>query len=335
MKKVICFAVTAVIMLSACFSLFGCAQRTKKYSDTHFDLFDSFAQITVYTDSDESFEEYNSLFLSTLEKYHQLLDIYNEYDGVVNLYNVNRSAHVAPVAVSDELFEFLSYAKEIHSTTQGYTSISMGAVTAIWKSAIADKTPPSKDSLDEAALHTEIESLLLNFEDKTVFISDGSMTLDAGALGKGYVADIIYDSLTKAGAESFLLNVGGTLKAHGEKPDGAEWRGGIEFPEGIDKQDISINISEQALSTSGSYHRGFELDGIRYHHIINPFTQNCENYYLSVSVICPSAADADAFSTALFSMSLEQGQAFIEGIENAEVVWILSDGSTVRSEGMK
>ena len=335
MKK-ICRAVAAVLLCAVCLSICSCSSGTKKkYTTTYFDYFDTFATITVYANSQKDFEVWDNILKSELEKYHQLLDIYNEYEGVVNLCTLNKDAGQGAVRVGDELFDFLIFAKEAYTLTGGYTSVALGSVTSLWKQAIADKTPPTPEALEEAAKHTDISSVLLDDIVRSVYITDKDMRLDAGALGKGYVAEVICERLVNAGCENFLLDLGGNLSAFGEKPDGTVWYGGIQDPDGDGELSLSLNISGLTLSTSGSYNRNFSFHGLIYHHIINPQTLYPENTYSSVSVLCPSGANADALSTALFSMSFEDGMALANTLERTEVIWIFADGSIKSTDGIE
>ena len=228
----------------------------------------------------------------------------------------------------------------MHELTCGYTSVTLGALTRLWKDAIKSESVPSEDVLIEAARHTSIDDLILDEDGSTVRFADEKLKLDAGALGKGYAADRIADTLALEGCtDAFLLNLGGTLAAKGEKPDGTPWLAGIQAPDGGELDGVCVNLSSavfeiMALSTSGSYHRGFLQDGIIYHHIVNPYTNKPENIYSSVSVTCPSAMQADALSTALFSMPLDEGQALIALHAGKEAVWQLSSGEVVRSNGL-
>ncbi len=333
MKKTFLAVLCLVLILAMCAALWGCS-RQRKFTDAYFDYFDSYAELTVYTNSADSFDAYNEIFAHNVKIYHSLLDVYNEYDSTVNICTLNRDAANEPIRVSAELFDFLVRAKELHTLTGGYTSLTMGAVTSIWKQAITDKCLPDRQALAVAAEHTDINALILDENDMTVYFTDPQLQLDAGALAKGYVADVIAQKLKDAGCDSFLLNLGGTLYTHGQKPDGTSFSGGISYPDGLGRDGISVDISDKALSTSGSYYRGFELGGTLYHHIIDPTTLTPKNTFVSVSVLCPSGADADALSTALFSMSMADGRALIDSLDDTEAVWIFADGTTEHTDGI-
>ncbi len=330
MKKIFIIVLCAML----CLSLSACGHKQKKHTETVFDRFDSFAQLTAYTENEEEWQELLGIFTTTVDKYHRLLNAYNPYEDTVNIYSINNRT-AENIEVSDELFRFLCKAKELYELTDGLTSITMGAVTRIWKTAIENQALPSKDELQKAAEHINIDSMTLDYDTLTVTISDPLIMLDVGAIGKGYVADMLLDELINNGFDSFLINLGGTVLGYGEKPDGSPWTSGIQAPEGVNTEEFSVNTSGMTLSTSGSYHRGFELDGIRYHHIIDPKTLYPKNEFLSVSVLCDNAAEADALSTALFNMTLDEGKQKIADMDDINALWILQDGTTVASESFK
>ena len=125
------------------------------------------------------------------------------------------------------------------------------------------------------------------------------------------------------GADHLVLNIGGNIRTIGVRPDGTNWEVGLTNP---DKTSggfaTKLNLGETACVTSGNYHRYYVVDGVSYHHIIDPDTLMPANYFSSVTVITENSALADALSTALFCMSYEEGKALIESLGDIEVIWI-------------
>ena len=319
-------------------TLTACALLPKKYTAEGFEWFDTFYLLTVYTGRRTDFDRYAELCRGMMKEYHQLLDIYHTYNGVNNLKTVNDHAG-EPVEVEPPLFDFLTFAKKMHELTDGYTNVAMGSVTALWHDAREAVTRgeearlPDGKVIEAALSHTDIHSLLLDETNQTVTLTDPLCALDAGALGKGYVAQKIADALTEAGCESFLLNMGGNTVARGTKPKNTPWLVGIHTPEGHDGFEESLRLTNESLVTSGSYERCLTVDGVSYHHILHPHTGYPAPAYLSVSVLSDDSAMADALSTALFSMPLETGVALIKSLPQAEAIWMCADGSTIFSDG--
>ena len=333
MKKRFLSLLLAITLLLLLY-LPSCSARPTSRSVTLFDYFNTFSTLTAYAKSDDEFEQYKEIFSDTLAQYHSLLDATEAADGVKNIYYLNEHAASENVNVSSELIEFLIFAKEMHSLTNGYTSITLGSITSLWKAALETKQLPDKTALDEAAKHTDIDSLLIDETNGMVSFADTGLKLDAGALAKGYVSKLIYDKLTDTGCESFLINLGGNITAHGTKDDAKNWLAGIENPSDIeDISSISVILAERSISTSGSYNQFFTIDGEKYHHIIDPYTSYPSNRFVSVSVITHDIAAADAISTALFSMTYETGLKLVESLNDTEAIWITEDGEYFTSSG--
>ena len=338
-KSLLLCLLTAALLLPLCA---GCAAKQKKYTDQAFEWFDSHYILTVYTSNEEDFERYAALCRAVIEKYHRLLDIYHTYEGLVNLKTINDAGGTA-ITVSEELFRFLQYAGEMHTLTEGYTNLAMGSVIALWQEAAQNAATlpyneaplPEPQALTEALAHTDIRSLVLSEQSYTVTLTDPLVTLNAGALGKGYAAEQVAKTLLDAGCGSFLLDLGGNVVAYGQKPGNTPWLVGIRQPSGHAGYVGSVRLEGQSLVTSGSYERHFMSGGVRYHHIIHPTTGYPDNTYVSVSVLCDSSATADALSTALFSMSPDKGMALVDSLPDTEAVWLMSNGQTVVSQGFE
>ena len=318
--------------------------RSKTVSYTHFN---TVSTLSSYGDiSDEEFDAYVKTVDEMLEYYHELFDIYYEYAGINNLKTVNKNAGKSPVAVDEELIAFLEYCKELFTLTHGKTNIMFGSVLTIWHNAreLADESGgyldesllPTQEKLAEAAKHTSIDLLVINKEEKTVYISDPEASIDVGAIAKGYAAGKIAEKLKALGADSMALNAGGNIVTIGLKPDGDHWVTGITNPnkETFNSLICKVKIGETSLVTSGDYERYFVSGNQTYHHIIDPDTLAPANYFASVSIFTPNSGLADALSTALFCMSYEEGLALVREIENVDVLWIYSDGTMKMTNGV-
>ena len=328
-------AVTAILIAMAVISaaaLFGCGNNQAK-SSTIYGYFDTVTTVTGY-DSAADFAAATDLVEEELQYWHQLTDIYHEYSGITNAYTLNERAGEEKVEVTADLFALLSFGKEMYDLTDGECNIAMGAVLQIWhekrEAALSGGSAelPSDEALQAAAMHCDMEKLLLDAEEFSVFFADAELRLDLGAVAKGYAAERIAEKLEAAGFSGYALSLGGNVRVIGTKPGGAAWISGIENPDTSAEEAYveTVPLTDEALVTSGSYQRYYEVDGVRYHHIISPETLYPKNEFLSVSVRCPDSGMADALSTALFNMPLSAGQALIESLPDTSVWWILPDG---------
>lgn len=309
--------------------------------------FNTISSIYTYADeSDENIERYAAITDEVLSYYHKLFDIYYEYAGINNIKTINRNAGKKPVTVDKELIDFLVYCKELYTLTNGKTNIMLGSVLKIWhdcrETASGDfgyldpSKLPTEDELKVASEHTSIDSLVIDKDAGTVYISDPKASIDVGAIAKGYAVEIIYERLQDMGASSVALNIGGNLRTIGLKPEGEKWTSGITNPdrESEDTLACRIEIGDTALVTSGDYERYFVSGDKKYHHIIDPETLVPASYFSSVSIITADSGLADALSTALFCMSYEEGKALVESIGDIEVLWIKQDGTILHTDGV-
>lgn len=345
MKKITALILTGVLL----FTLTACTVKNEKtkYNAYYFDYFDTATTITGYTKTKEEFDAVCEEIKAQLYEYHRLFDIYTRYDGLNNLVTINdvkNGAH-QEVRVDEKIIDMLAFAKDMHEKTDGKVNVAMGSVLRIWHNYRTwgldnpdNAELPPTDKLKEAAEHTDINDVVIDRENCTVFLADPEMLLDVGAIAKGYAVEKIAQFLENKGVTSFILNVGGNIRTIGLNGKNEPFKAGIENPDTADEERPFIEYVEldsMALVTSGSYQRFYTVDGISYHHIIDPETLMPGTKYKSVSVITSDSGLGDALSTALFLMSEEEGRALIEETEGAEAMWVYPDGRQVYSEGFE
>lgn len=329
-------AALALAML-LCLPLTACQKQQKLYSATWFDLFDTVAVVQGYAASQQDWDRQTAAMYDDLAHYNQLFDIYNHYDDVVNLYDVNAQAAAAPVRVGDELYAFLRWCRDTaYPATDGATNIAAGAVLRLWHDARESDSPapPAADAIAEALQHINIENLILDDAAQTVCFADPDMTLDVGAVGKGYAVEQAARAAQARGLTSALLNVGGNLRAIGTKPGGKPWTAGVENPWGDDPAYIqAVELANgDSLVISGDYQRYFEYEGVRYAHLIDLTTGYPARYVSSVAVLAHAEAGglADALSTGLFCLPEQTGRTLADR-NGWAVLWMHTDKSTAQS----
>ena len=337
-----------MLCLILCASAFCSCRKTAKAPQTqaksYYDFFDTVSVVSSYAgDSKEEFAANSEAVAALLGEYHKLFDIYYEYSGINNLKTVNENAGKEPVKVEPRLIDFLLYAKEVYTLTEGAVNIAMGSVLKLWHDAreVGLDNPqnayvPSFDALSQAAEHTDIDKLIIDKENGTVFLDDPQMSLDVGALGKGYATERAAEMLMQSGVSSYVLNIGGNIRAVGEKATGEGWTTGITNPDKTSDERFvcRVSIKDISLVTSGNYERYYVADGKNYHHIIDPKTNMPAEYFSSVSIFTEDGGLADALSTALFCMSYEDGLKVIRGIGGVDAIWVGIDGEVKFTDGI-
>ena len=341
-KVLLCFLFCSVVLQSI--GLAGCGTELEKYSTYSFDYFDTVTTITGYAESKETFDAIANGALEELSEYHKLFTIYHRYDGLENLCTVNETVdgEHRTVTVDRRIIDMLLYAKEMYEKTNGTVNVAMGSVLSVWHDYRTEgiEEPwvaklPSGEELAEAAKHTDIHQLVIDEVACTVSLTDPKMTLDVGAVAKGYAVEMVARSLEEQGISGYVINVGGNVRTVGVKGDGEKWLVGIENPEEDSEEAYLayLELAGESLVTSGSYQRYYVVDGKRYHHIIDPETLYPSEGYVSVSVVCKSSADGDVLSTALFCMDYEDGLSLVESLADVEAMWVLPDGTRKESSG--
>lgn len=322
----------------------SCSPSLKKYTAYSFDYFDTATVITGYEPDQKTFDQVSSEVLAQLEEYHRLYTIYYRYDGMENLCTINELQNGVhrTVTVDERIIDLLLFAKEMYRVTGGKLNVAMGSVLSIWhryRTAGLDEPwaaeLPPMERLAEAAQHTDIDHLVIDRENSTVWISDPEMTLDVGAVAKGYAVEMIARTLENRGISGYVINVGGNVRTVGTKPNQENWLAGIENPnkESDEAYVVYLQLAGESVVTSGSYQRYYTVDGKNYHHIIDPQTLMPAEGYLSVSIVCKNSAQGDALSTALFCMPFDEGLALVESLPDVEAQWIMADESRQTSSG--
>ena len=330
MKRFLC------LLLVLC--LTGCAKapEQKQYTATFLTLFDTVTTVVGKAATEEEVQAKAQIVRDTLEIYHQLFDIYNEYEGIANLKTVNDQAGIAPVKVDGQIIALLRDCKAYYEATGGMVNAAMGSVLFLWHEARnhgfndpANAALPDGDALKEAALHTDFSKVIIDEAASTVYLEDPDMRLDVGAVAKGWAAQRV----SETAPEGLLISVGGNVCATGPKDSqGTPWVVGVQDPKGGDAYLHTLYLTKGSIVTSGDYQRAYMVDGQLYHHIIDPNTLYPGTLWRAVTVVCEDSGLADALSTALFLLPQADGQALLDKC-GAQAMWVAADGTIAYSPG--
>lgn len=341
MKKKVTILLVLLLMLNL--SSCGSEKSLERYETEFMGYFDTVTKVVAYTKSEKIFKQQVKLIKEDTEQYHQLFDIYNNYEGLNNIKTINDQAGKEPVQVDQEIIDLLIFAKEAYEDTNGEMNVAIGALTAIWHDyrdeGIADPEKaqvPPEDLLHKVAQHMNIDDLIVDEKNATVFLRDPEMRLDVGGIAKGYATEQISLRAAERGLKSALISVGGNVRAIGGKGmDDSFWNVGVQNPD--KSSDIPYifvaNLNDLSMVTSGTYERYYTVEGKRYHHIIDPKTLFPAEYFESVTIVTKDSGKADAYTKALFNQPLAEGQAFIEKMPDTEAAWVTFDGEMIYSSG--
>lgn len=331
-----------ISMISLIFSNSSCSKTVyTKYSYETIKAFDTVISFVGYETTKEKFDGYAKLGEARFLQLHQYFDIYNNYAGIANLKTINDQAGIAPVTVPKEIMDLLILSKKYYLLTNKKVNIAMGAVLEIWhqkrEEGLADPARaslPDEALLKEAANHCDIDKLILDEKNMTAFLQDPAMSLDVGAVAKGFASEIVGNELKKKGLRSCIISAGGSnVKLIGSPRDGKrqKWGVGIQNPDAdplLETNDIldTVFLKDTSFVTSGDYQRYYFVGETRYHHIIDPVTLYPSDYFRAVTVLYPDSGIADLYSTALFLMTYEEGLSFVSSVKGLEAAWVFADG---------
>ena len=335
-RRAVRFAALALV-LCLCALLPSCARSSvKSYARTVDGPFDTSALIRIYTDQKDDARAFLDLFENKLREWDRLADIYFEYDGINNLRTLNLSAGVAPVALDLRLLDLLEYGLTAKEATGGRVDLLLGPVLSLWHDCRteglddpASARIPTEEELYDAASIVKRSTLVIDRDAGTAYLPVAGSSVDVGAFAKGYATEAICSELEKAGYTDFAANVGGNLRTSGSAA-GEPWKLSVRDPGGEGTVGQVVATGPSALATSGSYQRFYTVDGVRYHHIVDPDTNAPAALgWSSVSVLAEDAGVADVLSTALFCLDREAGVLLISEFSSpVSALWITESGET-------
>lgn len=238
------------------------------------------------------------------------LSYYNEGDG--ELARINNFPDNEAVRISDAMLSLLNVGKEFWQFSGGRYDLTIGRLSELWD--MEKQIVPDSSAILSALKATGMEKLTLTGSDLR---KPAGIKLNLGSIAKGYIVDMMVDYLKGHGVHSGMINAGGDLRLWGE----GELLIGIQHPRRERGEVIDmVRVGGKSIVTSGDYERGFEKDGLRYHHILDATSGMPARECVSVTAIAIDAVTADALSTAAFVMPADEAVEMVNKIAGAEVI---------------
>ncbi len=309
--------VVAATLLGGC----GNSQREPE-TETEL-LLGTTISVTVYEPTDTAIE---AVFDRIAEIEAKMSTSEEDYEST-ELLRVNRQASQAPVTVSADTLFVLQAAREYAELSSGAFDPSIWPLVRLWGFGTSAAGIPEPEEVERVRDLVDYRDLALNPADNSVSLNREGMGVDVGGIAKGYAADEARRILRNHGVQTALLDFGGNILTIGKKPDGSPWRIGIQNPDSRRGEFLAVvETGPSAVVTSGDYERFFEVDGVRYHHIIDPDTgYPTRNGLRSVTILAEDSMDADALSTACFVLGVEDGVRLIESLPTVEAAFATED----------
>lgn len=293
-------------------------------------LMDTLIQISAYGPNsekaiNESFDRINEIQSKMTSK--------GEDSEVIK---INKKAGLGFQQVSPDTFNVIKKGLEYSQISNGSFDITVGSLVKLWGIGTDKVKVPDQNELKKALTHVNYKNVILDDKNHSVMLKKKDMSIDLGAIAKGYAADEVVKVLKRYGIKSAVADLGGNIYVLGKKPDGSLWKIGIQDPYEQRGSNLAVvEVADKTLVTSGIYERFFEKDNIRYHHILDTKTGfPVENNLASVSIISNSSIEADGLSTTAFSLGLKEGLKLIESIPDTEAVFVTKDRGIYTSSGI-
>jgi thiamine biosynthesis lipoprotein len=254
----------------------------------------------------------------------------SRFDPESDISRINAATVGEAVSVSPETIAVLQKAAEVSRLSGGAFDVTVGPLIKLWKAAGKAGRMPADEDLAAARALVSHDAIEINAEANTVVKKIDGLSVNLGALAKGYGADRAAKVMRAGDAEAGFVDAGGDGFFFGLNGSGKPWRVGIRDPRPDRKTELTdvVGISDMAVVTSGDYERFVIIDGKRLSHIIDPRTGMSADGPDSVTVIAADAITADAWATALSVL----GEKGADAARKADVEYLMY---YVEGEGLR
>lgn len=264
--------------------------------------------------------------------FYKLFDLMKFYDKLLsannpvsNLMEVNQNAGLKSVRVSNELYHLISYGLKHSLDDNSQLNIAIGPLVKLWKIGFKEQSLPNHEKIQEVLHYCDPKKIILDKKQSSIYL-EKNMEIDLGAIAKGYIADKLVEFLRCQGIVSGFINLGGNIKCFGYHPFRSDknWHIGIQKPFEKRGEEIGKLITKEgAIVTSGVYERNFTCNQKIFHHLFDqktgyPITSNQQ----SLTIISPSALDADTWATKLFGLSNKKISENLKNQQNLQYISI-------------
>ena len=238
--------------------------------------------------------------------------------------------------LTEDASYLLGRSLQLNEMTDGLYDITIYPLMELWGFTDKNFKVPSDEEINALLPLVNSKNILYDTETSELFFDKEGMKIDFGAIAKGYTSSEIMRIYKEQNVECGIVNLGGNVQTFGHKPDGSDWKIGIQNP---DKEKDFLGVletSDKAVISSGDYERFFMEDGIRYHHILDPRTgKPADSGLRTVTIVCDDGTLADGLSTSLFIMGKEKAVEFWrQHADEFDMILFTKDEELFISEGL-
>lgn len=320
---VCCSVIRSCGLILIILTIIGCKSGTDKLYKESKIVMGTVVEITV---ANRSEEQARIAIKEAMVEFHRIDDLMSSYKPGSVVSKVNQTGSAEKVPVGEEVFHVLQDSVAISEASDGAFDATIWPVSQLWGFEQGGSITVPELITDKLAL-VGYKELLFDDSSYSVGFNIDGMGLDLGAIAKGWAIDRAIEKLTTRGIRSAIIDAGGDLRIIGTRPGKDFWRIGVQHPRDPGTLIFTFDLKDTAIVTSGDYERFFMADGVRYHHILDPATGQPARGSQSVTVLAPTAAEADACATAAFVLGPSQGVAFLRTRPGVRGVIVGADGS--------
>lgn len=290
-------------------------------------------EFIALSDNERLVNEQITCAIDEVKRIEKLFTTFSD-ESVTN--EVNRNAGKKPVEVPDEFFYLVYRAQKISMLTQGYFDLSYGSLDKdFWNFNQAMTKLPDPAEAKKSVHLIDYRNIILNKDDKTIFLRNKGMRIGFGGIGKGFAADCAKRVMVDAGVTSGIVSASGDLNAWGYQEDGSPWTVGIANPNLKQSFFSTLNITNKSIATSGNYEKFVMINNQIYSHTVNPKTGYPIKGVKSVTIITTSAELADAMATPVNILGVSEGLNLINQIKGIECILVDDNNKLFLSNNIK
>jgi thiamine biosynthesis lipoprotein len=246
---------------------------------------------------------------------------------------VNDGAGKGPEKADKELLSLVKTALDFARESNGSFDPTIGPLSRLWGFSSEKPHLPNRSEIDAALKLVGWNRVSVDQTEQTIKLPQTGMSLDLGAIAKGYALDRGAVVLKRLGITSALINAGGDIIAIGEKKPGKPWRIGVQDPRNTRTILATTELCDKVIVTSGDYERFFIRNNVRYHHILDPRTGYPASGMQSVTIVAKDGVTADALATAVFVLGPQKGLKIVEKSAGVEALIVDASGRIIMSSG--
>jgi thiamine biosynthesis lipoprotein len=320
----------AVVCLTAVTLSCRAETRGSIFRETRFAM-GSVVEISVVAADERAADEHLAAAFAEIDRIDALLGSHGQQGEIRSL---NERGHREGVRLGDETAALLGRARDVGRATGGAFDVTLGALMRVWDFDHGGRVPSAAE-LDEARGRSGWDRLFLGPDGSASFDRAG-VSVDMGGIGQGYGADRAGRVLRSRGVAAGLVNISGDLLLWGAKPDGSPWQVGIQHPRQPEALLGTLRVDrDAAVVTSGDYERNFTAAGVTYAHILDPATGRPAAHFRSVTVVAPTAEEADVLATAISAMGPARAGDYLAAHPAVGVITVDSGGTLFVSPSLQ